>query len=73
VSQQTYQLEIRWTHRKWGPQHSKMKQTANSVRRAINSGLQAFFTEQKDTHRQRGGRREYLDAHKHVRVEAWRL
>ncbi len=72
MSQATYQIDIRWLHHKWGPQTHKLKQTATSIRRAINHGLQSFFTQQLETAR-RTKKREHLDAHKHLRVEAWRL
>jgi hypothetical protein len=68
----TFQVTIRWTHHKWGPQCTRMKQHASSIRRAMNQAVQAFFTEQQQTARTTK-KRTYLDAHKHIVVEAWRL
>ena len=67
-----YQIVIRWTHRKWGPQSTKLKQEAHSIRKAVNQAMLAFFTAQHEAHAQ-SNKRPYLDAHKHVTVEAWRL
>lgn len=70
MSLQTYQLVIRWRHIRFGPQITRLKQTAGSIRRAIANGLQAFFTEQRSSN---GGRRDYLDAHKSIEIDAWRI
>ncbi len=72
MGERLYQIEIRWVHHRDGPQRTTLKQTATSIRRAINNGLQAFFTEQKHS-AQRTKQRHYLDAHKYVRVEAVRV
>ena len=62
----TYRVAINWTHRKYGPDDRKCIAEGSSIRRAIANALLAFFSEKPE-------RKARLDAHKHIKVEAWRL
>ena len=62
----TYRVVINWTHRKYGPNYRKCIAEGSSIRRAIANALLAFFSEKPE-------RKNRLDAHTHIRVEAWRL
>ena len=62
----TYRVVINWTHRKYGPNFRKCIAEGSSIRRAIANALLAFFSEKPE-------RKARLDAHAHIRVEAWRL
>jgi|GEM_PF-3196471 hypothetical protein len=65
-SRKTYRILITWKHRKWGSQHAKLTAEGTSIRRAIANALLAFFS---DSTR----RKERLEAHKLVQVEAVRI
>lgn len=67
MTTRTYRIEIRWTHRKFGPTLHTARAQATSIRRAINRALYAFFTAAPAERKQR------RDAHTHIRVEAFRL
>jgi hypothetical protein len=65
---QTYQVLIRWTHRRYGPQWEKVTAEGTSIRRGIAHALLNFFSSSsKAQHAER------LDAHKALQVEARRV
>lgn len=72
MNQRPYRVEVRWMHRRDGRQMWSGRATASSIRRAINAALEIFFTE-KNTEARTSGRKFHLDAHTHIRVEAWRI
>jgi hypothetical protein len=72
MSKRRYHVEIRWTHRLEGPQTTKVTSQGRSIRMGIHNALDDFFHDQI-AHARHTKRRQHLDAHKHIRVEAWRL
>jgi hypothetical protein len=61
-----YRVEIRWAHRRYGPQRHQLKAEGTSIRRAIGHALLSFFS---DTI----ARPDHRDAHQLLDVRAWRL
>ncbi len=66
MTSRVYRVHITWSHRKYGPDRTSLKAEGTSIRRAINHALVAFFTDEQQ-------RKQRLDAHREIRVEAWRL
>lgn len=76
MSLQSYSCEVRWTHRKRGPDRWSTRQRATGIHRAGAKALRAFLTEHQHSPTpeiRTATLKARRDAHTHLTLELWRI